>query len=224
MDHVSEPTETEPRRIRFSLRALILAAALLASAIGNVLLVWQRGRLKRKVRAYEKRLGVLHVTDRSRVHVVARPTVEDRTWRWRVWLPEDEEFFLCYGMGEIPNTDFPLRYGYSHIERGKEVDVTVALRRNIDGDWSLLVEAGGISVRPPLPDAVADMMGHACGTTQMGDRGTVRSRPGGKQLLLRRRYFKTGGARYGAFRPGFVVWLDVQRKGMRLNADGKVGE
>lgn len=203
---------------------LIFAAILAASAIGNVLLVWQRTTLQRKVRAYEKRLAVMHLTDRSRIHVVARPTVEDQTWKWRVWLPEEKEFFLCFGMGEIPNTDFPLRYGYFHIDQKKEIDVTVALRRNVDGELSLLVQAAGTSMRPLLPDTVTNMMGQACGTTQKGDRGTVRSKPGSKQLLLRRRYFKAGAAKFGAFRPGFVVWLDIQREGMQMNTAGTVGK
>ncbi len=94
-------------------------------------------RLKFEVSEFRRDLGYLEIGDESKIHAIALPTVEDLTWRWRIYSPRNLE--LHWGFGGISSegldAEFARECGF--LEEGEQV-LTCAVRKTEQGEWLLV--------------------------------------------------------------------------------------
>src|SRR5579862_9062536 len=108
--------EAPRRRAQVSLANLILLC-LLVGAVIIVYLSHDRARaLKEELDTFKAEnkklrdeLGELTIVDAAKVNVIAVPTIDEHTWRWRIYLPIGH-FVIRYSEFDIPESGFPTRH------------------------------------------------------------------------------------------------------------------
>ncbi len=90
-----------------------------------------------EIKKLRDRLGILAVTDKSKVHIKAR--LQDNgnrfQWRWRIYLPEEaEEWRFVLSLGTVKNEGFDvLRRSHVSARPGGQVDVEFSIERGLGG-------------------------------------------------------------------------------------------
>jgi len=87
-------------------RLSLLTALLLTTIVGLAIVVAQLWRevepLRIDVRRLRTEVGNLTVEDPAKACIIAVPTSEVDTWRWRVYLPPGNQYELCEYSGHLP--------------------------------------------------------------------------------------------------------------------------
>ncbi len=130
-----------------------------------------------------KETGRLAVKDPSKLNIIAVPTYEDLTWRWRVYVPQGKGEQICLSSYQIPLTGYSGSFSSTTLPPGNYL-LTATIRRNRHGDWALSVgHAGGTN------------MTNIIKTSADGDRrafrgvGCIEARPGVRGRFLHREAF-----------------------------------
>lgn len=88
-----------------------------------------------EIKKLQDRLGILTVTDKSKVHIKAR--LQDNNdrfqWRWRIYLPQEaEEWRFVLSLGTVKKEGFDLsRLREVHARPGGQVDVDLSIERSL---------------------------------------------------------------------------------------------
>jgi len=154
MDHVcpegaapSTKVEAGGRRgPRVSLAWLLTAMACLAVVVSHVSTSWRLRTAQQTIRRQQAglrtlrdELGVFEVSDRTKAHVLFVRQLEDKAWRWRVYLPPGR-YQMKWAIDAIPQEGLSSDWEGQGFERARQDDSTfvvdVLLRRAADGKWS----------------------------------------------------------------------------------------
>lgn len=142
---------------RFSLLTVLLVMALVACGIT----IWQLWRelspLRDEVRALRAESGLLTIYDTSKIHAIALTTLEDNTWRWRLYLPAGRQYSLYVQSGkaadalELDISNLTARLGLASAETPREALLTAGILVHERGgrSFSVRCEGGGFSVAMP---------------------------------------------------------------------------
>jgi hypothetical protein len=131
---------------RFSILHLLLVTAISGLAIALYLSQARLTEAEQETERLHRLFGELTITDPSQVHVVAVPTAEGTTWRWRIYLPAGHDFGLFSHLGNLDADGLPLKNsrhgirigGQSSPREAREIVIDVALGKAIEGDHSCL--------------------------------------------------------------------------------------
>ncbi len=137
--------------LRFRPRFSILTALLLMTIVGMVFaVVHVRNRaasleLELRTLAYENRqlrdeVGALSIDDPSKIYAIRVRTDDDRTWKWRVWVPEGTNVEVRYQWVDVPRVGIPREQGSVSLNSGEQW-VSMKVRRDHSGkNWMAYVE------------------------------------------------------------------------------------
>ncbi len=105
-------------RPRLSLRTALLLTAIVAFSL-LVVRLWQEvGPLRNEVRRLRDLTGVLSIEDPSKVYAIQVQTLDDLTWKWRVWVPAGRRIFAKSCWGNVPRDSFPRPDGVIQLSGG----------------------------------------------------------------------------------------------------------
>ncbi len=136
---------------RFRPRISILTALLLMTIVGMVFAVIHvRNRaasleLELRKLTYENRqlrdeVGALSIDDPSKIHAIRVRTEDDRTWKWRVWVPEGMTVEVRYQCGDVPRAGVPRGQSGALLNSGEQW-VSMKVRRDRSGkNWMAYIE------------------------------------------------------------------------------------
>ncbi len=136
-----------PSRLRFSLRAFLIATTLATFAIYHWNIADRLRRAESTVKQLRDETGRLNVEDKSVVTLIAIDTGEANVWRWRLFVPKGHKYMWHVASEGIPFGKIPDRAGRSggsnqrYWERDNEVLVTARLTELADGNYSLSVSS-----------------------------------------------------------------------------------
>ncbi|HVX11520.1 MAG TPA: hypothetical protein VHC22_10085 [Pirellulales bacterium] len=179
------------RRLQFSLGRLLLAIGVLMLLGSHIFTSWKLKQAREDVDRMATELGRLTIREPDRLNVVAVPTYDDLTWRWRAHVPEARKYYLDWATAEIPEIGVPLHphKGIRFSLPAGEFMLTVAARRDRVGEWKLTVaEQHHSSVSTPIPEDHAGWLVDNPGyimTSQAGTDGTESATDGEHLVLLR---------------------------------------
>jgi hypothetical protein len=219
-------------RFRFSLRSFFLVLFIGCLVGSNLFTAREMHRLNEKLneshRENEKlqaELGQLVVTDPAILHVVAIPSYEATTWRWRLHVPADGRYRIRLATHEIPETGIPTSPHVLDLNGG-ESELTAAIRKDRNDDWAMNMIVtqrsanGSSSQRQSLPMApehskwVAESSGSS--TSQAGASRTDSMTPGEPMVLLRHRIMRALGDGSSGTVPepsdGVMIWIVEEGK------------
>lgn len=130
-------------RFRFSVRATLLAVAVIAFVVHYWNLQTRLRTAESELRKRRDETGQIDVKDTAKVHVIALDSTEPNTWKWRLFIPKGHRYMWNVAAKNIPNNSPPKRPGRSSIsnreywQRDNEVFVTARLQQTDDENWSL---------------------------------------------------------------------------------------
>jgi hypothetical protein len=128
-----------PRRFQFSLRSALMLFVLAAAGVSLWLsarqhLENQRLRLENTKLRNETGQLTIEPGAENKVHAIAVPELEVRTWRWRVYIPDGRPFGLQVQTKEQNGSGS----SWSLLSPG-ECTVVVALRHDLNDHWEWIV-------------------------------------------------------------------------------------
>ncbi|MBC7852588.1 MAG: hypothetical protein IAF94_04045 [Pirellulaceae bacterium] len=140
----------------------------------------------------EAELGILTITDPSKVHILALRSKEDWHWRWRVYLPPGKKWRITQALGErVPKQGFDM----SNVPHGsssgdlsnEEFTAEVWIARDVNGSLRLNRRFGGSGVANGISeeDAKKLLAGGSTSTHTAGMSATEVFDPAGPIELLR---------------------------------------
>ena len=137
-------------------------------------------------------LGILTITDPSKVHILALRSKEDWHWRWRVYLPPGKTWKFTQALGEkVPMQGFDMSnvpHGSSSGTESKgEFTAEVWLARDINGALRLNRQFAGSGVASGISEVDAGklLVGGSTSTHAAGMWTTAVHDPAGPIELLR---------------------------------------
>lgn len=172
-------------------------------------------------RLIDEEAGRLSITDKEKVQALALPTVQPRTWQWRLYLPQGARYKWRAAAGDIPKDSLP-EDGMTTVsnepywEDETEVLVTARLVESDYGKGRLVVtsrtteqsQMAGVTVDVPA-DVLESLSRSSQDGRNLGDRGTKVLDPEGPIILLQKRAIDASDSEASSDpRPGFVLWLE----------------
>jgi hypothetical protein len=216
---------------RFSLLTTLLLFALATCG----LTIWQLWRevkpLRDEVQQWRNQAGVLTIDDETKMHAIFRNPYQDKTWRWRVYLPDNSQYGLFYsankvlpgGIADKPHQGIILGAGGYPTGKG-EYEITIAIRENEPDEYHATLQIKDIDVpsktgggpNSSLVRLGLDRNGAAWPEGKEGTRNTegdeleTRQESSGRLVLLRHRVYrdKRPSARSSEPTEGLIVWLE----------------
>lgn len=227
-------------RPRFSLLTMLLVMTIVGMAIVIAQMWRDVGPLRAANRQMRTELGLLTIEDPKRAYAISLPTFEDKTWKWRIYLPPGGQYSLSEYSGHLPDRvahrgktwfEEVRKTGNGSIKSGsgmqgefllearliKEGEVWVLATQSIhlDGDNSR-IGGGRTSVYQPSGDWLSDRRSR----TMSSDVGASQKsfEPGEPILLVhlqRPVITETPGGGYTSRSPqgpadGVVLWIEQQ--------------
>lgn len=193
---MSEPSTSgkPPRWPRFSLRTLIVAVAVAGLSISLFDTTRKLRTAQDELESLRNSVGELTISDPRRVHVIALPSYEGMTYRWRVHLPAGRPFYLKTAISQIPVRGLPdpktsriNSHKFPPRQSATEFILTVAVHRDALGRWRLTWERERDNLSLFLSQSEAQWLGAVAGQSlwQAGN-GQTESAPSGQPLILAR--------------------------------------
>lgn len=217
------PTRPFLSRFRFSLLGLLTFIFIVALSISY----WQtRTRLRETEAALttlRNEVGELTISDAKDIHVIAIPSFEGMTYRWRVYLPKDREFHLKMSHGQIPESGLPTpaqarvtTREFSDTAYLEPFVLTVAVNKDHLGNWRTVVDDGSANIGIFMPDDETGWLEKRSGHTWRvaGRDETEAFHPDEPLFLLRLRKTKPVPGSPGASTvdmdptDGILVWIE----------------
>ncbi len=155
-------------RFRYSLLSLLLFTTIVALIVSHVRTSMKLSAATAELRMLRLETGYLAVSDPDKIHAIELPTLEEKTWKWRIYVPDGKRATVSHAFNKIPKEGLPKREGRTgglgFIDSGETI-VTAAFRKGAEGQWQLIVEAtsfaegqsrGGTSTRTNMsPDRLS---------------------------------------------------------------------
>jgi len=161
----SQASASSARRpwVRFSLRWLIVAMAFLAVLVSHVKTSLdlrqsqiEINRRQAELKLLRDELGVFEVTDPAKAHVIFVRQNEDKSWRWRVYLPPGGPYMMKWAIDDIPGEGLATQWEGQNFQirplESSTFNVDVFLRRGADGRWRWFVRYPWGEKQHELPD------------------------------------------------------------------------
>jgi hypothetical protein len=212
----SSTPESGRFRPRFSLLTVLLVMALVACGIT----IWQLWRelnpLRDEVERQRNQLGELTIRDETKTHAIQVDTLDDLTWKWRIWVPPGKKVFFHARIGEVPKEGFPKPDSVTSLDEGDHW-VTFSLRKDPnDGSWKRVIDTG--SARATLPVTLEpwfiDRTGKSSRSTGIFKSTAIWIDESQPFLLLRNRVVDDGKSAPmpdpDEPTPGFLFWLETR--------------
>ncbi|HEY4235236.1 MAG TPA: hypothetical protein VGM76_17530 [Lacipirellulaceae bacterium] len=112
--------KTAKPNLRFSLLTALLLTAIVAMAM-VIMLFWREiGPLRSEVRRLRNEVGTLSIDDETKPCAIRVRTVDDFTWKWRLWIPKCREYLLKHD-DSIPKQGFPAGQGSIALSEPGEI-------------------------------------------------------------------------------------------------------
>jgi hypothetical protein len=194
MDAIADHSPPRRRWLQFSLRSMLVLVLL--AAIGFSL--WTSNRQRKEIRRLQDEVKqlknevgdvVVEEGQEHKLHALALPTLEDNTWKWRVYVPAGRYFAVSAESGVIPPSGKSQATSRSKIGLSAgEQTITVALRRNDEGRWEWIIATGSATGRLQA-SSDKKMSGRNSSSSNGVVRNTVAVEPGTSIDLLRHRMF-----------------------------------
>lgn len=196
---------------RFTLRTVFIVGSFLSLLVWHIITMRELTRVQRENREVRHQAGLLTVSDPTRVHAMAVPTVEDHTWRWRIYIPDAEKYRLCTRFVDLPQDTVPKPHFRIDLEPGNQV-ITATMRLNGTKPVLKLGSEFRISTLP-LSDASVKFFSRDTGFEwhQAGERASELAASGDPMVLLRhRRTLQVGKAHTVNMNPtdGLMIWIE----------------
>ena len=152
------------QKVRYRLSSLFVIVAFVGLGVG----LWSENhklrqanldnaRLRHELSELRREIGYIDVADTGKIHAIARPSPENLTWRWRIYLPHSN-FELHWGFNGISSEGIDSQYTRvgGQLEQGQQ-ELTCAIRRDdTDGEnrWQLICQSslGHATTKVGLPD------------------------------------------------------------------------
>ena len=188
----------KPRsRGRFSLASLLLLTAIVALVIALIVAKRTWKAEVAELQTLRDIAGHLTISDPNNVHVIGVPTVGAHHWRWRVYLPETQDYLLHLVTGKVPREGVPANREAPQVRSGfpksGEFLLTAALEQDRDGDWVLSASVPKRDFSHPIENPVwLESGGHGVTAIEPGETRSVD--PGTPLVLLRLRTTNGNGA------------------------------
>ncbi len=216
----NEQPRLRARYARFSIRGLFLTLCIVILSASHLLTSLQLRTARQELNSLRNDAGWLEVADPKSINVIAIPSYEHLTFRWRVHLPAGGAFKLMAAEDGIRVGLPAQRADASSVAQlkgaGREFIIAVAIHRDHNGNWCYGVDTSdGVLRNYPIANAmwlenVSDFV-----SSQVGKNRTESSLPGSAQLLLTlRRPTRTAtGWELDDDTPtdGLVFWIEVDR-------------
>ena len=199
---------------------MIVAIAFTSVLGSHVFTSWKLKQSREEVGRMATELGRLTISDPNTLNVVALPTYEDMTWRWRVHVPLATKYRLLVSTQEIPSSGIPSDHGCSELAPGEYI-VTAAVRRDRLGQWRLTLAQQNGAIGMVIPEEQAKWLTDSPGysTQQAGSGASEAAASDAPFVFLRLNCMqKTPGgggvsAPPGARTDGIMVWVDEKPLG-----------
>jgi len=208
-------------RLRFSLKTLILSLLFGCLVGSNVFTSYRFKRLHDENVALRKETGRLVVKDPAKLNVVAVPTYEDLTWRWRVHVPPGVGERICLATQQIPGQGHDTGGSLSATLPPGDYLLTATVRRNHHGQWSLIVGHAGGSNMSNINEQSAGWLeprpgANGWSASQAGQNDATVREPGTQLDLLRLRVMvqsPDGKSASNTDEPadGLLIWVEDQK-------------
>lgn len=211
MDTEQSAPEAVRRLPRFTLRTVFVTSAFVCLLIWHWVTVRELARVRAENLDVRNQAGLLTVTDPNRVHVMAIPTVEDRTWRWRVYVPQSGIFRLCSRFTELPESGVPKPRHQFQLQPGHHI-ITAMIQ--LDGDKPVLrLGEDFLKSTLTLSEPIKQLFSQDTGVAwaQAGQRATHVTKRGDPIVLLHvRKTISNGGRVTIDMNPtdGLMVWIE----------------
>jgi hypothetical protein len=197
------------RNVRYLLSILFLVVTFVGLGVG----VWSanhklrqahldNARLRYELSELRRETGYLEVTDPQTLHVIALPSLEELTWRWRIYVP-NAHLALHWGFDGIASEGTGAQYTKlgCQLQRGEQV-LTCAIRRDAkvieaEQGWQLVCQSSldHATTRVDLPRGCqpwfTKQQGVAFAVSGVGMEPAANS-PEEPLVLLRQRRFTFG--------------------------------
>jgi len=219
---------------RFSLRGLLAATAFLAVVVSHVNTSLNLRRTERTIaqqhaelKRMRNELGVFDVEERNKAHVLFVRQMDEKAWRWRVYLPSQRRYMMKWAIDDVPDKGLASQWEGQQFQVLGRDDLTftfdVFLRKGADGKWRWFLRRTGPGSSGELTcDAAADHPLIApsqpiSGRIECGGAGQVTLSDPNEPLVLFRYQFipqaeyeaaqAQGQQPAGTF-PGIIVWIE----------------
>lgn len=214
MTKAAESMALKRRRwLQFSLRTLLFLMVVAAVAFSWRTAARQRQEiqhLRSEVNRLKDEVGEIVIAegDENKLHVKEIPAIEPLIWKWRIYVPPERAAQLRWTAGSIPQTGYdlgPFPIIETSILYGEPV-LTVALRRNEDSQWVLIVQEGFRKQSLAVSSRFSKMLDEGNSTEFYHEEETliIENRKG--RQLLRFRMVPRGNNRT-AREEGVLVWI-----------------
>ena len=204
-------------RLRFSLKTLFLSLLFACLVGSNVFTSYRFKRLHDENVALRKETGRLVVKDPTKLNVVAVPTFEDLTWRWRVHVPPGQGDKISLSGYKIPPTGYSGSYSSTTLPSGEYL-LTATVRRNHLGKWTLTVGHSGGTCTTSINEEHSGWLEPQTGasgwsSSQAGQHEATVREPGTQLDLLRLRVMvqsADGKSAKNTDEPcdGLLIWVE----------------
>lgn len=95
----------------FSTLNMLLLVALLIGGVSHIHTSRTLSRTAKELQTLRNGTGQLTMGDVDHFHVIALPLTEGLEWNWRIYIPADRKYRLCWAVGgDIPPTGFPAAF------------------------------------------------------------------------------------------------------------------
>jgi hypothetical protein len=151
---------------RFTMLTLLLCTALVAFAFANWRISRKLVQTRAELTSLRNEYAVLDVFDQSKIHAVELPSFAYLHWRWKLWLPNDQAYRLCYATHNIPESGFP--HPFASFDQAfvgstsmplpeKPFILDVGFFKDTSYNWNFEIRNGPRGTRSPFTPAPAWM-------------------------------------------------------------------
>lgn len=229
-ESTSNATPVKPRwRFRFTVRTLLIVAALVGLALANVVSYLRARQVEADaellVRRNQQELEMLRYHagfpvdgEPNGVQVVSLPLPLPDTWAWRVIVPYGERFELRYQLNDVPSQEFTEGMKFEASESLRDFDAglhTIIVQArdeaNGPGRLAIAVETGGIEAQRflPAPDGGLSQRDPSAYTTLVTGADRTESFDTLEKVpLIRLRAAEPAKAEENPLAPGFLLWME----------------
>lgn len=199
-------------RPRISLLNAILLTAIIAMAIVIAQFWREIGPLRAEVRSLRNETGRLSIDDPTRLYAIEVRTQAERTWKWRVWVPQGETAMVSVQWGKVPKAGVPRSSGSIQVESGEHWITLSAAFDPKASYWTsqLATETGSVGSMIQPDEHWFDFK--QCAAVSDGvSTYSAEAKPGKKAFVLKR--YRAAQVSNSANipadpTPGFIIWLD----------------
>lgn len=121
------------RRLRMPLRWFFVAVAIVVLSISHLATSLRLRKSEETVWSMRQEFGYLYNVDEEKVNVISVPTLEQMSWRWRVYIPKGKTYRLYFRLTGIPETGLPTPFQVPDkgiaLERDGEMLISVKVVR-----------------------------------------------------------------------------------------------